>query len=116
MQALKDSEAWKWIIGGVGKIVLYNIKKLCLDQVNSVLKSKKKEDICDFPWCEILDECLKHYLTLLSLLLKSTTTKTTRQNQAHFVCAVICMLAKFHRSNMSLLQKLISMLLILEVE
>ena len=36
MQALKDPEAQKWLVKGVGKVVQFEVKKLCSDRVNSL--------------------------------------------------------------------------------
>ena len=111
MKVLKDPKARPWIVKGIGKIVEYEIKKLCSDSTNSVQRSKRKQNICNFPWASIRSEIMEYCPTLYSLLLSSTTTKAIRHNQMHVISVVVCMLCKFRRSNMSLLQRMVSTLL-----
>jgi hypothetical protein len=108
---LTDNHARKWLIQGIGKILHYEIKKLCSNEVSSVIQSKSNEHIHNFPWMQMFKECSLYCPTLQTLLLISTKTKTARKNQLHVISVVICMLAKFHCSNMSLFQRLISTIL-----
>lgn len=85
--------------------------KLCSDTVSSIQQSKKKESISVFPWEELSAEIREHCPTLYNLLISCTTTTSTRQNQQQLICTIVCMLCKFRRSNMSLLQRLVSALL-----
>ena len=93
----------------MGKIVDYEIKKLCSDRVSSIQQSKTKDSICCFPWDEIRTEIAEHCPVLYSLLLNCTNTDIEKSQ--HIICTIVCMICKFHRSNMSLLQRLVSTLL-----
>ena len=110
VEALKDVEARKWITLGIGKIVNYELKLLCSDEANSILRSQSKADIAEFPWKKVIDECTK-YCPTLWMILMSCTAKATRSSKLQFLAAIICMLAKFRSSRMSLLQKLVSTIL-----
>ena len=111
---LKDPQTRKWLISGFGKILRYEIKTLCSDKISSVQRSNSKDSLPQFPWRVILEEAMEHCPTLFNLLFQSTMTKKARPNQLHVITVIICMLSKFHRSNMSLLQRLISILLYAE--
>lgn len=110
-ESLKNPEVREWIIRGMEKVIQYELKKLCSDDANSVQQSKEKEKICNFPWKEVIAEIIKYCPTLYKLLLSGTTTKAVRQNRQHLICTIVCMLCKFRKPNMSLLQRLVSTLL-----
>ena len=48
-QALKDPEARKWLCIGIGKVMMYEVKRPCSDKTESILRSKSKEDVSNFP-------------------------------------------------------------------
>lgn len=105
--ALQNPEAKKWLLIGFGKLLKYEVRNLCSDKANSILKSKSKENVTKFPW-KVLEECISHCPSLTSLIFSCTKLKP---NQSHPVSVVVCLLAKFHGSNMSLLQRLVSLIL-----
>ena len=111
IQVLKDTEASKWIVKGIGKVLRFELKQLCSIRVNSVQRSKDKEHLRDFPWEDIVRECLEHCPVLANLLLASTATKKVHPNQKNVLCMITCVLSKFHCSKMSLFQRLVSALL-----
>ena len=113
MQALKDPEAQKWLVKGVGKVVQFEVKKLCSDRVNSLQQSNSEDHIANFPWNKLFFEITENCPTLLSLLLHVTSTKreTKRVRQNNLTVVVVCMLSKFHHLRMSIFQRLISVLL-----
>ena len=108
---LKDKKAFPWVALGVGKMIKHEIAKLCSDNVNSLLKSKGKESMGQFPWENLRKEISFHCPTLHKLLYCATTTRVRRPNQDNFVTVLVSMLCKFRSSNMSVLQRMISLLL-----
>lgn len=78
----------------MGKVIqyiyIYELKKLCSDDANSVQQSKEKEKICNFPWKEVIAEIIKYCPTLYKLLLSGTTTKAVRQNRQHLPLCACC--------------------------
>jgi hypothetical protein len=110
-ESLKNENIRQWVIIGIGKLLQYELKKICSDNANSILQSKDKEHISKLPWNEILAEIVKYCPTLFFLLTKCTTTSHSKFNQQHLVCTIVCMLCKFRRSNMSLLQRVVTTLL-----
>ena len=111
IDALKDGEGRKWITAGIGKVVKYELQLLCSDRASSVQQSQNRDDVTNFPWKGVIEECAKYCPTLWSILISCTTTKTERSNQLYFVAAIVCMLSKFRSSRMSLFQKLVSTIL-----
>ena len=45
LSILKDKNSWPWIVKGVGKVLLFELKHLCSIKVNSVLRRKDNESI-----------------------------------------------------------------------
>jgi hypothetical protein len=111
LRVMKDPQALKWIVGGVGKILHYEIRRLCCESTNSVIKSKSKDHISIFPWTLLRNEISKYCPTFNALLLKSTATNSKRCNQTHLISVIVCMLCKFRCSDVSLLQRMVSALL-----
>lgn len=112
LSILKDKNSWPWIVKGVGKVLLFELKHLCSIKVNSVLRRKDNESIKRFPWEIIVNEVAKNCPTLTALLLSCTTTrKSTLINQKFIVVVIVSILSKFRCSAMSLFQKMVSMIL-----
>uniref|UniRef100_A0A1X7U296 DUF6589 domain-containing protein n=1 Tax=Amphimedon queenslandica TaxID=400682 RepID=A0A1X7U296_AMPQE len=78
--ALKDPEAKKWLLIGFGKLLKYEVRNLCSDKANSILKSKSKKNLSNFLWKKVLEECILHCPSLTSLLFNCTKLKA---NQSH---------------------------------
>ena len=108
---LKDPAARYWLVQGLGKVILYELKLLCSNRVQSVQRAKDEKSISHFPWDEMIKEMTDHCPMLVNLLLVSTETRPAKSNQKYIICAIICMLCKFRCRSMALFQKLISMLL-----
>ena len=83
---------------------------MCSDNTGSSQRSKDKKQTSDFPWQNVLQEVKEHCSTLVGILQTCTVTKSKRNN-AHIICAIVCMLCTFRWSNMSLFQRLISTIL-----
>ena len=125
--ALSDPDVMKYLAAGFGKQIKFEIKRLCTARVNSIQKSSDRRHVIQFPWVTIIEEAKEHCPSLLTLLYASTKTEMLRfgcmpvcvisfylcyrPNHLQFLCAVICLLSKFHNDHMSLFQKLISAIL-----
>ena len=75
LTVLKDKKAFPWVALGVGKMIKHEIAKLCSDNVNSLLKSKGKESMGQFPWENLRKEISLHCPTLHKLPYCATTTR-----------------------------------------
>lgn len=100
MNVLKDPDTWCWLVAGVGKVILYELKLLCSSRIQSIQRAKDEETIRKFPWDKIIEEMADHCPTLMNLLLVSTKTSPAKPTQKYIICAVICMLCKFRCRSM----------------
>jgi L1 cell adhesion molecule like protein len=114
VELLKDDDGRKWVTNGIKNILKYELKQLCSKKVNSIQASKDPSVLSDFPWVKIVDEGLRYCPTLLSFLFECTKTKHEKPNRLYFIGTILCMLAKFRNSSMSLFQRLVSTLLYAE--
>jgi hypothetical protein len=111
IRALKDDGTRKWLLNGIGKLLRYEVQKLCSDKVNSIQRSDSKEGLLNFSFHAIMEEALEYCPTLFTLLHECTRTKKDHPNQMHIVGVIICIICKYRCSSMSLFQRLISSLL-----
>lgn len=77
-EALKDEEIRHYLAIGMGKLIKKEVTILCSKAVNSIQRSKSRNDIISFPWARVLEEVKTYCPLFLSFLLASTDTKTMR--------------------------------------
>ena len=99
------------IILGVGKLVNQELRKICSDTMQSIQKSRKKEDMNAFPLKPILEETATYSPTLFSIIKTCTRSTSLRPNEDIVICTIVFILCKFRRSSMSLFQRAVSALL-----
>ena len=87
------------------------MKQMCSDATASILKSAKKEDLSTFSWEILWKEMSTHAPIFSSMLTECTKTRVTKANQqaVNGICAAILLKHRF--SQMSLVQKIISIIL-----
>ena len=113
LSILKDKNSWPWIVKGVGKVLLFELKHLCSIKVNSVLRRKDNKSIKRFPWEIIVNEVAKNCPTLYctSSVMYNYQKELQLINQKFIVVVIISILSKFRCTAMSLFQKMVSMIL-----
>ena len=108
---MKDKQLREKVMEITGQLLKSELKKLCSDNFNSSMLHSKAEDIKSFSFHTIINEARDCAPTLSKILYSCTTTTKCRANTDAVVATIICMLAKHHRSNMCLFQKVTSLLL-----
>ena len=108
---LKDSRVFPYVASGVGKVIKCEIKKMCSTKTDSILNSKDKKHISDFPWESVKKEITQVCPALHTILQPATTSNVERSHQDEFITVLVAMLCKFRCSHMSLLQRMVSVLL-----
>ena len=94
----------------LGIVLRKELKVVCSDKVNSVLRCGK---IKEFTWSELKQNLSDHALTLLSILYSCTKTKTPRgrDNRLAVIGTVAAILMKYRNLTLSVLHKIISLIL-----
>ena len=110
-RTLKDPVKREYIVECVGRILKYELRQLCSDKCSSLLRSNKPDDITNFKWINVIEEAQKCMPVLLKLLRKCTETPTERDNVTAVIGVIITILAKHQRPQLSLFQKVVSILL-----
>ena len=111
---MRNPERRQFIVGCVGKVLQFELSKLCSDSCKSILRSNKKDVdhlLKSFEWKMLLSEVKETMPVLLNLLTKCTKTPTERNNSDAVIAVIIAILAKHRRPQASLIQKIISILL-----
>lgn len=101
----------KYLAVGMGRLMKYELNRLCSRQANSILRSRNRSDVINFPWVQVLEEVNEHCPLLLRFLNAITATKKIRSNHLHFMVTIVCLMVKYKNSHMSLFQKLVSSIL-----
>ena len=71
---LKDSRVFPYVASGVGKMIKCEIKKMCSTKTDSILNSKDKKHISDFPWESVKKEIIQVCPALHTILQAATTS------------------------------------------
>lgn len=107
MECLSDAVTRKHVLKGIGRKVRQEMKVMCSEATLSVLKSNKK-DLSIFSWSKLSEELSTNAPTFSSILEECTKTRVARPNTQAVVGAV---LLKLRFNQMSLLQKILSLIL-----
>ena len=100
-----------YIVGCVGRIIVYELRVLCSDKYSSILTNHGAEQITNFHWDHVIDEAKEAMPVLLKLLSMSMKTRTERDNANAIIGLIISILAKQRRPTSSLFQKIVSLIL-----
>ena len=87
-------------------VVKEEVKAICSDKANSMLKSDK---VTDFSWDQIWSEFLEH-MPRLAMFLTEIVPNSSNGNRC-VICLIISMILKVQYPKMCLVQKVISMYL-----
>lgn len=87
------------------------MKVMCCDATTSVLRSTKKEDLSTFSWEILWKEISTHASTFGSVLTECTKTRANKANRQAVIGICAAILLKHRYSQMSLVQKIISIIL-----
>ena len=125
-ECLEHKDVRACVITKVGKLVRDEVRALCSDRHDSILKSTNPQTLCNFNCEMVINEMEECAPTLLSILRECTrplrvrkqqhgtqkkrrVSTPSRQNAIIAMCTAI--LCKNRRPSMCLLQKIVSMIL-----
>ena len=110
-QCFKDAEIREWIIKKMGYILKKELKNMCSEKVNSVLKSNLVHTLKNFKWTDLLSELSTHAPVLSNILHSCTKTRCTKGNKLATMGVCASILLKHRNKSMCLVQKIISVIL-----
>ena len=107
-ECFKDPITRRYLIKRVQTIVHKELRSLCSNKVNSVLR---RADMRKFSWDLLLDEVKLHAPLFFAIIQSCARTTTPRDNDKSVIgiCIAVLLKHKFHK--MCLVQKLISIVL-----
>ena len=110
---MKDKTSCDFIVSKLGKMVQMEIKKLCSDDISTMLLNARSVELTSFSWESLLSEARTIAPTLSCLLDFSTRKKTSRSNHTSnaLIGFILSLLAKYNRPRVCLIQKIISIIL-----
>ena len=112
VQALDDPRTRGHILKKIGKLVYKELRALCSDNTASVLRSPSTQQaLATFEWATLISELDKHAPVFLHILRSCTITKKPRDNCDAVIGMCAAILLKHRFSEMSLVQRIISMIL-----
>jgi len=106
-----DPIARSHMLNKIGQVLRHEIKVMCSDNVNSILKSPNTDELKVFTWDKVLSELKLHAPVLTNILFSCTKTKAVRENQTGTVGFIASMLLRYKYNRMNLVQKIISLIL-----
>lgn len=98
----------EFLIKHIQGMLHQELRYLCSDRLNSVLRSSKVEE---FSWDILLDELKTHSPLYFAMIQGCTKTQTPRKNHDAVVGMCTAILLKHKFSKMSVVQKMISLIL-----
>ena len=111
VECLKDSDVKRYILKAVGKIVHNEVKHLCSNTTQSILKCNSLEMLKSFSWGSLKSE-LSSNAPVLKAILEATGVKSkNRPNFDAVVCLCVALLARNRNPSMNLTAKVLSMIL-----
>ena len=110
-ECLKMPKLRNYIINKIGKLTRVELCKLCSQKNISILRDHSKDMLISFSWNAFEAELLGTAPVFLSILRACTETKQTRVNRTAVVGMCAALILKHHFSEMSLIQKIISLVL-----
>ena len=107
----KSPDVRRYIMCQLGTLLRQELKKLCSDETQSILRTQSLSNNPRFSWSAIYCEIQLHAPLLFNLLLSMTKTRQARSNRKAVICVCAAVLLKYRFSKMSLLQKVVSLIL-----
>ena len=107
----KSPNISKHVMHKLGTMLRQELKMMCSDSTRSVLRTQSLSDNPTFSWSTIYSELQLHAPLLFNLLSSLTRTRHVRSNQKAVMCVCAAVLLKYRFPQMSLLQKVVSLIM-----
>ena len=108
LECVKDLSSREYAIQHFYSVVDKELKYLCSDHLNSILRSR---DIEHFTWEKLLDELRKNAPTFFGFLETCFRTRTPRQNSDAVMGFCSAIILKHRYDRMNLVQKILSLVM-----
>lgn len=110
---MRDNKTRKHVVAAVCKIVKNEIKQLCSRHTRSVQRSHDANKLKGFNWDSIINEATEHAPNLMQILMECTRTTKKHSNevQKSIVGLCISLLCKHRNPQMTLFQRIVSLIL-----
>ena len=103
-ECIKDQTTRNYVMKCISRIIQLEMKKMCLLEVNSILKQQLPMNFKEFSWDSLVGEIQVHVNAC-------TKTKKPRSNRLATIGMCIAILLGYRHSNMCLVQKTVSLIL-----
>lgn len=110
-ECLKQSETRKVLFQKLVHLLRKDVKRMCSNEVSSVLQDKKAKALSDFTWQKLMVELAANAPTLLQVLQGCTFTRTPRKNRVATIGMCAAILLRFRHQRMNLVQRILSLIL-----
>ena len=110
-ECFKEPRSRAYLVKYVGMIVRNELKSMCSDKTNSVLRADPTIELKVFKWDTLLAELSQNAPVFLSLLHAATHTRRNRENKSAVIGLCAAVLIKHRFQKMNVVQKLISLIL-----
>ena len=100
-----------YVLKGIGREVRNELKAMCSDCTNSILRSQSLTDLYGFAWDTLIAELSANAPVFLEILRAITFTRRPRQSRNAVIGVCAAVLLKYRFAKMSLVQKILSLLL-----
>ena len=108
---MKFQEVRKYVIIQLGVLLRRELKTLCSDSTNSLLRYNILRDKHPFCWESLVNELTAHTPIFLNILKELTHTRRPRDNRNAVIATCASILLKFRFIKMNVLQKIVSIIL-----
>ena len=108
-ECLRDPDTKRYLITKIGIAVKNEVRTMCSDRTNSILRSQSQDDLKTFTWSKLLAELSVHAPILYSILQAATSVKRARINTDGVIGTCAAVILKHRFSKMSLFQKILSL-------
>ena len=110
-ECLKQDETRRYLFQKLVRLLRKEVKRMCSDEVKSVLQSKAAKSLSEFSWGKLINELSANAPTLLHVLQGCTITKAPRVNRTATIGMCAAILLQFRYRNMNLVQRILSLIL-----
>lgn len=110
-ECVKNPTTKRFLVKKLVQLLRKEMKKMCSDDVCSVLQNKSSEALCKFSWESLIKELSNNAPILLHILQGCTKTRKPRINREATIGICAAILLRFRYARMSLVQKILSLVL-----
>lgn len=108
---MNDAVVRKHILKLVGKAVHKEMKTLCSDSANSIIRCDDLQKLKKFTWQSFSSEISKFAPVLKAVLQSTNNTRTTKTNFDVIMCMCVALIMRTRNPRMNLVQKMLSLIL-----